>query len=85
MFADELAAAIQLLLEPPGRIGDELLHLVLLDRVEQLAVDASRTVRLFGVLVGHAVFAGLEGSRPVLVEIQALLAPNQGGSPRRSP
>ena len=31
-----------------------------------------------------AVFAGLEGTRPVLVEIQALLAPNPGGSPRRS-
>jgi len=30
------------------------------------------------------VFAGLEGTRPVLVEVQALLAPNPGGSPRRS-
>ena len=30
------------------------------------------------------MFAGLEGTRPVLVEIQALLAPNPGGSPRRS-
>ena len=37
-----------------------------------------------GNIAGSAVFAGLEGSRPVLVEIQALLAPNQGGSPRRS-
>ena len=33
---------------------------------------------------GRAVFAGLEGTRPVLVEVQALLAPNPGGSPRRS-
>jgi DNA repair protein RadA/Sms len=30
------------------------------------------------------VFAGLEGTRPVLVEVQALLAPNAGGSPRRA-
>ncbi len=37
-----------------------------------------------GNIAGSAVFAGLEGSRPVLVEVQALLAPNAGGSPRRS-
>ncbi len=37
-----------------------------------------------GNVAGSAVFAGLEGTRPVLVEIQALLAPNPGGSPRRS-
>jgi DNA repair protein RadA/Sms len=37
-----------------------------------------------GNISGSAVFAGLEGSRPVLVEIQCLLAPNPGGAPRRS-
>ncbi|HKM62182.1 MAG TPA: DNA repair protein RadA [Acidisphaera sp.] len=37
-----------------------------------------------GNVSGSAVFAGLEGTRPVLVEVQALLAPNPGGSPRRS-
>jgi DNA repair protein RadA/Sms len=37
-----------------------------------------------GNIAGSAVFAGLEGTRPVLVEIQALLAPNPGGAPRRS-
>ena len=37
-----------------------------------------------GNIAGSAVFAGLEGTRPVLVEVQALLAPNAGGSPRRS-
>jgi DNA repair protein RadA/Sms len=37
-----------------------------------------------GNVSGSAVFAGMEGSRPVLVEIQCLLAPNPGGSPRRS-
>jgi DNA repair protein RadA/Sms len=29
------------------------------------------------------VFAGLEGTRPVLLEIQVLLAANAGGTPRR--
>jgi DNA repair protein RadA/Sms len=37
-----------------------------------------------GNIAGSAVFAGLEGTRPVLVEVQALLAPTPGGSPRRS-
>jgi DNA repair protein RadA/Sms len=37
-----------------------------------------------GNIAGSAVFAGLEGTRPVLVEVQALLAANPGGSPRRS-
>ena len=36
-----------------------------------------------GNVAGSAVLAGLEGTRPVLVEIQCLLAPNPGGSPRR--
>ena len=33
---------------------------------------------------GAAVFAGIEGSRPMLVEIQALTAPSNLGSPRRA-
>lgn len=33
---------------------------------------------------GTAVFAGLEGSRPVLTEIQALVAPAAFGTPRRA-
>jgi DNA repair protein RadA/Sms len=37
-----------------------------------------------GNIAGSAVFAGLEGTRPVLLEVQALLAPNPGGTPRRS-
>src|SRR5690606_19674991 len=32
---------------------------------------------------GAAVFAGIEGTRPVLVEIQALVAPSPLGTPRR--
>ena len=33
---------------------------------------------------GAAVFAGMEGTRPVLVEIQALVAPSSLGTPRRA-
>jgi DNA repair protein RadA/Sms len=33
---------------------------------------------------GAAVFAGMEGTRPILVEIQALVAPSQLGTPRRA-
>jgi len=33
---------------------------------------------------GAAVFAGIEGTRPLLVEIQALVAPSQLGMPRRA-
>lgn len=33
---------------------------------------------------GVAVFAGIEGTRPILVEIQALVAPSSLGTPRRA-
>jgi DNA repair protein RadA/Sms len=33
---------------------------------------------------GSAVFAGIEGSRPVLCEVQALVAPSAYGTPRRA-
>lgn len=33
---------------------------------------------------GAAVFAGMEGTRPVLVEVQALVAPSPLGTPRRA-
>ncbi len=37
-----------------------------------------------GEVSGSAVFAGMEGTRPVLVEIQALVAPSPPGTPRRA-
>lgn len=37
-----------------------------------------------GNVSGSCVFAGLEGTRPVLVEIQALVAPTALGTPRRA-
>lgn len=38
-----------------------------------------------GNIAGSAVFAGMEGTRPVLLEIQALLSPKAGdGAPRRA-
>jgi DNA repair protein RadA/Sms len=33
---------------------------------------------------GTAVFAGMEGTRPILVELQALVAPSSFGTPRRA-
>jgi len=37
-----------------------------------------------GEVSGAAVFAGMEGTRPLLVEIQALVAPSPLGTPRRA-
>ncbi len=37
-----------------------------------------------GNISGAAVFAGMEGSRPVLVELQALIAPSPLATPRRA-
>ena len=37
-----------------------------------------------GPISGAAVFAGIEGTRPVLVEVQALVAPSPLGTPRRA-
>lgn len=37
-----------------------------------------------GEVSGSAVFAGIEGTRPLLVEIQALVSPAPYGSPRRA-
>lgn len=37
-----------------------------------------------GDVSGAAVFAGMEGTRPVLVEVQALVAPSPLGTPRRA-
>ena len=53
--------------------------LVEISNPSSLFVDPER-----GPVPGAAVFAGVEGSRPVLVEIQALVAPGPAGSPRRT-
>jgi DNA repair protein RadA/Sms len=37
-----------------------------------------------GKTAGAAVFAGIEGTRPLLVEVQALVAPSLLGTPRRA-
>jgi DNA repair protein RadA/Sms len=37
-----------------------------------------------GEVAGSAIFAGIEGTRPLLVEIQALLAPSPFAAPRRA-
>ncbi len=37
-----------------------------------------------GEVSGSVVYAGMEGTRPVMVEIQALVAPTQNANPRRA-
>ncbi len=51
--------------------------LFLADRSNTEGEEGARTA-------GAAVFAGIEGTRPVLVEIQALVAPSLLGTPRRA-
>ncbi|HEX3952345.1 MAG TPA: DNA repair protein RadA [Stellaceae bacterium] len=46
--------------------------------------DAEASEENRGQLSGAAVFAGIEGTRPVLVEVQALVAPSLLGTPRRA-
>ncbi|MXP63744.1 DNA repair protein RadA [Roseomonas sp. M0104] len=59
------------------------------EMTDQGLVEVANPSALFlaerrGNISGSAVFAGMEGTRPVLVEIQALLSPStSGGSPRR--
>jgi DNA repair protein RadA/Sms len=58
------------------------------EMTEQGLVEVANPSALFlaerrGNVSGSAVFAGIEGTRPVLVEVQCLLAPSAGGSPRR--
>lgn len=53
--------------------------------VEVLNPSALFLAERHGNIAGSAVFAGLEGTRPVLLEVQALLAPKFGDSaPRRT-
>ena len=51
--------------------------------VSQVRGSAQALIR-FAKASGAAVFAGIEGARPLLVEIQALVAPSTLGTPRRA-
>ena len=58
------------------------------EMTEEGLMEVSNPSALFlaerrGNIAGSAVFAGIEGTRPVLMEVQALLSPSAGGSPRR--
>jgi DNA repair protein RadA/Sms len=58
------------------------------EMTEQGLVEVPNPSALFlaerrGNVSGSAVFAGIEGTRPVLVEVQCLLSPSAGGQPRR--
>jgi DNA repair protein RadA/Sms len=51
---------------------------------EQSAGDTEENAAEAPPVSGSAVFAGIEGTRPVLVEVQALVAPALLGTPRRA-
>jgi len=86
-FEGERAHQFRILRASKNRFGatDEI---GVFEMTEQGLVEVANPSALFlaerrGHISGSAVFAGLEGTRPVLVEVQALLAPSAGGSPRR--
>jgi DNA repair protein RadA/Sms len=59
------------------------------EMTEQGLIEVPNPSALFlaerqGEVSGATVFAGIEGSRPMLVEIQALVAPSPLGTPRRA-
>ncbi|MFM2045449.1 MAG: putative repair protein RadA [Pseudomonadota bacterium] len=59
------------------------------EMAEQGLLEVTNPSELFladrrGDITGTAVFAGMEGTRPVLVEVQALVAPSPLGTPRRA-
>jgi DNA repair protein RadA/Sms len=49
-----------------------------------VAGEAESAESTLGQIGGSAVFAGMEGTRPLLVEVQALVAPAVLGTPRRA-
>src|SRR6516164_2617882 len=49
-----------------------------------VAGEAESADSTLGQVTGSAVFAGMEGTRPLLVEVQALVAPAILGTPRRA-
>ncbi|MBV9828073.1 MAG: DNA repair protein RadA, partial [Alphaproteobacteria bacterium] len=51
---------------------------------ERSQPDPETGEEMAGKTAGAAVFAGIEGTRPVLVEVQALVAPSLLGTPRRA-
>jgi DNA repair protein RadA/Sms len=51
---------------------------------ERRGGDADPLEGCNATIAGSAVFAGIEGTRPVLVEVQALVAPAVLGTPRRA-
>jgi DNA repair protein RadA/Sms len=54
------------------------------DGLREVANPSQLFMTQDGDTAGSAIFAGIEGTRPILVEIQALLAPSPYAAPRRS-
>ncbi|MCU0987308.1 MAG: DNA repair protein RadA [Acetobacteraceae bacterium] len=87
-FEGERGHAFRILRGVKNRFGatDEI---GVFEMTERGLIEVANPSALFlaerrGNVSGSAVFAGVEGTRPVLVEVQALLSPSAGGSPRRA-
>ncbi len=87
-FEGERGHAFRILRGVKNRFGatDEI---GVFEMTERGLIEVANPSALFlaerrGNVSGSAVFAGVEGTRPVLVEVQALLSPSPGGSPRRA-
>jgi DNA repair protein RadA/Sms len=83
----ERTGAVRLLRTAKNRFGscDETGVFVMTERGLEAVVDPSAMMladRRAGV-PGSIVFCGIEGTRPVLVEIQAMVSPNLHSQPRR--
>ena len=87
-FEGERGHAFRILRGVKNRFGatDEIGVFEMTDRglIEVANPSALFLAERRGNVAGSAVFAGVEGTRPVLVEVQALLSPSPGGSPRRA-
>jgi DNA repair protein RadA/Sms len=87
-FEGERGHAFRILRGVKNRFGatDEIGVFEMTDRglIEVANPSALFLAERRGNVSGSAVFAGVEGTRPVLVEVQALLSPAQAGSPRRA-
>ena len=87
-FEGERSHQFRILRAVKNRFGptDEIGVFEMTDRglVEVLNPSALFLADRRGDVSGAAVFAGIEGTRPVLVEIQALVAPTGLGTPRRA-
>ncbi len=72
-----------------NRCGPNRRQIGMFEMTDTVSTEVPNPSALFladrrNAITGAAVFAGMEGTRPMLVEIQALVAPTSYGTPRRA-